>query len=620
MNQFHFLRPEFLLLIPAVFLLAVLISRAGNSSSWSQYISSSKLKLLVRGESSRHWKNPLLFALAGITASLALSGPSWEMRPVPTTENASALVILLDLSPSMLAQDIQPDRLVRARLKITDLLRLREDGQTALVAYSGSAHRVSPLTDDSNTIEALLPALHPAVMPQTGSNIEAAIELGLELLESSGYQSQGHFLVVTDGIDPDAQKAIYDSLPGGVQLSILGVGTTDGAPIPLGGGNFYRDGRGDIVLARLNRNELQILAGRSGGRYIELQPDDSDLNYLLDHIDSPSADLDVEIETTYDSWHDAGYWLIILLIPLALMTFRRDILFSLPLIIVFGLPSPKAEAGIWQDLWSTRDQQGHEALQQNDPVSATELFETIDWKAYSAYQAEEFESAAEQLLQSETTSLYNLGTAQARAGQLEEALQNLNQFVEMNPDHDNAIFNRDLVAQLLQQQEQQEQQQDQQGSEGSEGESGDQQAESQESGEPGEGEESQDADGSEQAEGSQEDEGADGSQQEQSDQGQESEQQSASNSDEGESEGEGEDQQQAGSEESDQEGSEEAEAMAAMAEVSPEDLSDASEQWLRGIPDDPSGLLRRKFEYESQLYQQQRRFLPPTSQNEEPRY
>ena len=619
MNQFHFLRPEFLLLIPAVFLLAVLISRAGNSSSWSQYISSSKLKLLVRGESSRHWKNPLLFSLAGLIASLALSGPSWEIRPVPTTENASALVILLDLSPSMLAQDIQPDRLVRARLKITDLLRLREDGQTALVAYSGSAHRVSPLTDDSNTIEALLPALHPAVMPQTGSNIEAAIELGLELLESSGYQNTGHFLVVTDGIDPDAQKAIYDSLPGGVQLSILGVGTTDGAPIPLGGGNFYRDSRGDIVLARLNRNELQILAGRSGGRYIELQPDDSDLNYLLDHIDSPSADLDIEIETTYDSWHDAGYWLIILLIPLALMTFRRDVLFSLPLILVFGLPSPKAEAGIWQDLWSTRDQQALKALQQDDPASATELFEAIDWQAYSAYQAEEFEAAAEQLLQSETTSLYNLGTAQARAGQLEEALQDLNQFVEINPDHENAIFNRDLVAQLLQQQEQQEQeQQDQQGSEGSEGESGDQQAESQESGEPGEGEESE---GSENSEGSQDAEGseqAEGSQEEQSDQGQESEQQSASNSEEDESEGE--DQQQAGAEEADQEGSEEAEAMAAMSEVSPEDLSDASEQWLRGIPDDPSGLLRRKFEYESQLYQQQRRFLPPTSPNEEPRY
>lgn len=616
MSQFHFLRPEFLLLIPVLLLLAALISRAGSSSSWSQYISSSKLKLLVRGESSRHWKNPLLFALAGLIASLALSGPSWEIRPVPTTENASALVILLDLSPSMLAQDIQPDRLVRARLKITDLLRQREDGQTALVAYSGSAHRVSPLTDDGSTIEALLPALHPSVMPQTGSNIEAAIELGLELLESSGYHNQGHFLVVTDGIEPDAQKAIYDILPGGVQLSVLGVGTTDGAPIPLGGGNFYRDGRGDIVLARLNRNELQILAGRSGGRYIELQPDDSDLNYLLDHIDSPTANPDIEIETTYDSWHDAGYWLIILLIPLALMTFRRDVLFSLPLILVFGLPSPKAEAGIWQDLWSTRDQQGQQALQQEDPASATELFETIDWKAYSAYQAEEFESAAEQLQQSETTSLYNLGTAQARAGQFEEALQNLNQFVETNPDHGNAIFNRDLVEQLLQSQEEQEQQQ---GSEGSEGEDGEQQAGSEESGEPGEGQESedsQDAEGSQQAEDSQEGEG---SEQEQSDQGEESDQQTASNSDEGEPESEQEEQQ-AGSEETDQEGSEDAEAMAAMAEVSPEDLSDASEQWLRGIPDDPSGLLRRKFEYESQLYQQQRRFLPPTGQNEEPRY
>jgi Ca-activated chloride channel homolog len=600
MSEFHFLRPEFLLLIPLVLLMAILIAELRTSSNWSAHIAASKLKLLTRGEGSSHWRNPLFFALGGLVCCLALAGPSWEMRPVPTTENSSALVILLDLSPSMLAQDIQPDRLVRARLKITDLLRLREDGQTALVAYSGSAHRVSPLTDDASTIEALLPALHPAVMPQTGSNIEAALELGLELLASTGYQNQGHMLVVTDGIEPDAQKAINDMLPAGVKLSVLGVGSIEGAPIPLGGGNFYRDSRGDIVLARLNRNELQILAGRSGGRYIELQPDDSDLNYLLDHIESPSAesDTEIEIETTYDSWHDAGYWLIILLIPLALFAFRRDFLICLPLLIIFALPSPKAEAGAWQDLWLTKDQQAQKALEQGDSASAAELFESSDWKAYAAYQAQEFEAAVDNLGLSENPSLYNLGTSLARSGQLQEALENLNSFVQQNPEHENARYNRDLVEQLLQQQEQQqEQQQNQQSSDqNQEGES--------EQGEEGDGQES-----SQQAQNSET-----GEEQESEQQNQESQQQSADTEEETE-------QEQAQAEpESDQQEGEETEELAAMPELSPEDLSDASEQWLRAIPDDPSGLLRRKFEYESQLYQQQRRFLPPTSANEEQRY
>lgn len=620
MSQFHFLRPEFLLLIPCVLILAILVSQAGTSTSWSQYIAVSKLKMLVRGESTRRWKNPLLFSLAGLICCLALAGPSWETRPVPTTENASPLVVLLDLSPSMLAQDIQPDRLIRARLKITDLLRLREDGQTALIAYSGSAHRVSPLTDDADTIEALLPALHPGVMPQTGSNIEAAIELSMELLQSSGYQNQGHLLAVTDGIEPDAQKNIYDRLPAGIQLSILGVGTVEGAPIPLGGGNFYRDSRGEIVLARLNRNELQILAGRSAGRYIELQPDDSDLAYLLDHIESPSTDpLAAEIETTYDSWHDAGYWLIILLIPLALMTFRRNYLLSVALVLFISLPSEQAEAGIWDDLWYTKDQQAQRALEEGDAVTAAELFEATDWRGYASYQAEEFEAAVQELQALEATSLYNLGTSQARAGLLEEALENLNQFVEANPDHENGRFNRDLVEQLLQQQEQQEQeQQNQQSSDQN------QNGENQQSEEPSADQQEQQAENSEgeQQEQSESDQQQQASQEPSADQepsaNQEQQQASQNEEEEGDEETE---QQSASAEESEQQEGEESEQMAAMAEISEEDLSDASEQWLRGIPDDPSGLLRRKFEYESQLYRQQSRFIPQTpGQNEEPRY
>ncbi len=616
MSDFHFLRPDFLLLIPLVLIIALMIPRLKTSSNWSRYIAANKLKLLIRNGDNQGGKHPLMFSLAGVICCLALAGPSWEMRPVPTSENISPLVILFDLSPSMLAQDIQPDRLVRARLKIADLLRLRQDGQTALVAYSGSAHRVSPLTDDSSTIEALLSALHPAVMPQTGSNIEAAVELGRELLTASGYADYGHLLVVTDGITPEAQKTLNDILPAGVKLSILGVGSIEGAPIPLGGGNFLRDRRGDIVLARLNRNELQILAGRSGGRYIELQADDSDINYLLAQIEEPRAAEDTELETSYDSWHDAGYWLIILLIPLALTAFRRDFLFCLPLVLVLGWPAPKAEAGIWQDLWLTKDQQAYRALQEGQVDEAAELFEPGEWKGYAAYQAEDFETALQQLQESEDTSLYNLGTSQARAGQLQEALENLNRFVEQNPQHENARINRDLVEQLLQQQQEQEQQEQQQN-----GEQGQQNQESEQNSEEGsEQSQSQDSQGSESGDQQEQEGQQQPAEPEQSDAENQQAQQDAGQPqpEQGEEEAEQETQ---SPEESGQDTDQEAQSeTASLSEVQPEDLSDASEQWLRAIPDDPSGLLRRKFEYESQLYQQQRRFLPPTSGNEEQRY
>lgn len=601
MSEFHFLRPEFLLLIPLVILLAVFISQSTTSNSWAPHIAANKLKLLINRNSISHWKHSLIFAFAGLIASLALSGPSWEQRAVPTTENAAALVVLLDLSPSMLAEDIQPDRITRARLKITDLLRQREDGQTALIAYSGSAHRVSPLTDDSNTIEALIPALSPQVMPQTGSNIEAAIELALELLASAGYQSNGHFLVVTDGITADAQKNISDMLPVGIHLSILGVGSVEGAPIPVNAGNFYRDGRGDIVLARLNRNELQILAGRNSGRYIELQADDSDISYLLDHIDSPQADPDALTETSYDSWHDAGYLLIILLIPLALMAFRRDLIFALPFLVIISLPSNRAEAGIWQDLWQTSDQQALQVLEQGDAAAAAAQFDSTEWKAYSTYQAEDYEGSAELLAQLEDSSLYDLGTNLAKVGLLEESLAALTAYVEENPNHENAQFNRDIVEQLLQQQQQQQEQEQQESQENQEGQEGQ------------EGQEQQQAE-------------SESSDQQQSD-SQESdqpseEQQSSEEADSEESEeSESESEQQTAEEETEEQSEAEAQAELAAAEETPDELSPSSEQWLRAIPDDPSGLLRRKFEYESQLYQQQRRFLPPSpGQSEEERY
>ncbi len=591
MSEFHFLRPLFLLIIPLVILIAFFISQSTTSNSWAPHIAANKLRLLINRSSISHWKHSLIFAMAGIIACLALAGPSWEKRPVPTTENAAALVVLLDLSPSMLAADIPPNRITRARLKITDLLRQREDGQTALIAYSGSAHRVSPLTDDANTIEALMPALSPEVMPQPGSNTEAAIELGLELLASAGFENNGHLLLVTDGVTPEAQKTISDMLPIGIHLSILGVGRVEGAPIPVNAGNFYRDGRGDIVLARLNRNELQILAGRNSGRYIEIQADDSDINYLLDHIDSPQADADALTETSYDSWHDAGYLLVILLIPLALMAFRRDLIFALPFVMILSLPSNQAEAGIWQDLWQTPDQQALEKLEQGDAQGAAAQFESPDWKAFSTYQAEDYENALELFAQTEESSLYDLGTSLAKAELLEESLAALTAFAEENPSHENAQFNRDIVAQLLQQQEQEQQ-------EGQENQE-------QQQGEPGE-------------EGSESNSESESTDQQESDQqpGDEQEQQAS----EEESE-ESESEQQAAEEQSEEEAEAEAQAAMAAAEETPEELSPSSEQWLRAIPDDPSGLLRRKFEYESQLYQQQRRFLPPTpGQSEEERY
>lgn len=605
MAEFHFLRPMFLLLIPLTWWIVWRLRQTQGSGPWRQVIAPDRLSLLLEGGARNRPGATLALAGCLTLACAALAGPTWQKLPVPTSSNDSPLVILFDLSPSMLAADLTPDRLTRARLKVADLLRSREDGQTALIAYAGSPHRVSPLTDDARTIESLLPALHPAVMPVAGSQVESAMELALDMLASAGSENRGQLLVVTDGIAPEAQRTLRDQLPVGVQLSILGLGSTEGAPIPVGGGNFLRDNRGEIVLARLNRSELQALAQASGGRYAELQPTDEDIRYLMEGMQQPSSEQTTRQSAEYDDWHDAGYWLLALLIPVALYASRRGVLLSVPLVLCLGLgllPSQPAHADWWDDLWLTPDQQGQRLLDADQPGLAAEQFESADWSAWANWQAGNYDRSADAYQRAEASD-YNLGTALARQGDLEAALPLLEQFVQDNPEHENGRHNLELVQRLLEQQKQQEQQQSQSDESGE----GDQSQDPQQ-GQSGSDQNGEQSGSPEQNTGSgqsgqpqqQESDSGDANQGEEADQ----QEQSASNS------------------ETEQQSPEQTQALPAeqsMA-VQDENLSAASEQWLRAIPDDPAGLLRRKFEYERQLYRQQQRFLPPDSSLQEDRY
>ena len=162
--DFHFQRPLWLLAIPLGWIAVYLLTRVANQASqWQRHISSALLPyLLDRGQTlstNRPW--PALI-LALTIAGLAMAGPSWEKLPQPVHKSERGLVILLDMSPSMMAQDLKPSRLVRARLALIDLLSERREGTTALIAFAGEAHVVTPLTDDTDTIISLLPALSPS--------------------------------------------------------------------------------------------------------------------------------------------------------------------------------------------------------------------------------------------------------------------------------------------------------------------------------------------------------------------------------------------------------------------------------------------------------------------------
>ena len=185
LGEFHFLRPWwFLGLIPALLVLSLYQWRRRSAGNWEQIINPALLPFLMQGEGKTTGKSGWLLTALGLTWALcciSLAGPTWQQLPQPVLKQDSAAILVFDLSPSMLAEDIPPSRLVRARFKLIDMLNSRREGFTALVVYGGEAHTVSPLTEDNNTIISLVPILHPSLLPEYGSNTEDAVAMAIEL-------------------------------------------------------------------------------------------------------------------------------------------------------------------------------------------------------------------------------------------------------------------------------------------------------------------------------------------------------------------------------------------------------------------------------------------------------
>ena len=576
--DFNFLRPDWLWAVPLVIVGVILLARRQlGPGSWQNVVDPALAphvlsRSATRKADYRWW----LLGLGGVIAAIALAGPAWQRIEQPVFRSDQALVVALDLSRSMDAQDVAPSRLMRARLKILDMLDRRGSGQTALVVYSANAFTVTPLTNDTDTIAALVNSLSTDIMPSRGSYPIAAIQKGQQLLEQAGAQV-GEVLLITDGSSsPAAERVARDLKETGYTLSVLAVGTTEGAPIPQLGGGFVTDQSGNIAVPRLEEHSLRGLAAAGGGRFSKLSTDNRDLDYLLSGEAGARLASDESLAT--DRWREEGPWVVLLLLPLGAMAFRRGWILLVALAIL-----PMTEpvyAATWDDLWQTRDQQARALLEEGAAGEAVELFENPDWKAVAQYRAQDYAASAQMFAEQEDTrSLYNLGNAMARLGELESAIDAYEQVLEIDPDDADAEYNRDLLKQVQEQQQQQNQ--------------GDQQEPSDQQGEG-----------------------------EQSDESGESDQESSDSSEQSDSESEGDSSQRDGDEanqedlealqEELQRAAEEAaqnEQQMAQQQLTPEELEalrreqeqqQAMEQWLRRIPNDPGGLLRRKFRYQYQ--------------------
>lgn len=564
MENFHFLRPIWLLaLLPALVFVIALWRVNTVVTAWDKAIDKSLLPFLLDRSKNASQRTPLLLLLAAWTLSVvAMAGPVWEQLPQPVQKREDAMVIVLDLSLSMFAPDHQPTRVDLAKRKLRDILALREEGQTALVVYAGDAHTVTPLTDDVVTIESLVPSLSPNIMPLFGSNPVGAIDMAIGLLDDVE-ASRGRILLMTDGINGFSEEQLLANRiqETDYELLIMGIGTEEGAPIRTSDGSFLTDATGAIVTPTLNRPVLQSLANRTGGRYHDIQLADSDLAFLLSNFDLLDNEELTEVEEEFDVWYESGPWLLLLVLPLAAMTFRRGWLFSLMLITTSGVfvPTEQAHALDWRDLWKTKDQQAAEAFANEDHEVAAALFEAPDWSGAANYRAENYESAVAAFSAINTPDgHYNRGNALALAGNYPEAIAAYDSALGLDPGHEDAIHNKEIIEQLLEQQESEEGEQQ-------EGDSQENQSE-------------QDS-------------------QNQSEQEENSEQQDQQSQEGNE---EQQEQQQQNQPPEEQEGSESNSEQNTPSESTNEEFEEQQslEQWLRRIEDDPGELLRRKFRYQ----------------------
>lgn len=619
--EFHFLRPLWLLaLIPLALLIVALLRSEGRSGEWSNIVDANLLPHLLVGRESKQSNLPIiLLGVVWLLTVIALAGPTWKQLPQPVEQKTDPLVIMLDLSLSMKATDLTPSRLDQAKYKLLDILRMREEGVTALLVYAGSAHVVTPMTDDTKTVQSLVPGLDPEIMPVSGSDFPTGLQRAVELLQAPDYPN-GHILLITDGIreaDLDSAEDILDGTR--YTLSVLGVGTLEGSPIPLENGAFVRDANGAIVIPKLQRKTLQALASQHGGQYADLGPSDSDIKRVLQDGSVLSQNTH-QVKRQFDVWSEEGAWLLLLIVPLASLAYRRGWLNVVVLMLLLPA-SQNSEASWWEDIWQTQDQQAYQKFRSEDYAGAADQFENSIWKGGAHYKNGDYEAALEdwQITPEDQNQnanpAYNQGNALAHLGKLEEAIEAYDKALEIDPNHEDAIHNKQIVEEMLkQQQDQQNQQgdsqQDQQQDQSNDQQQNDQQQQSdnqQQSDQQNQQSEQQEQNSDQQSQQDEQQSSNEDQQQAQKDQQQDQQEAQQQPEKQDSEDSEQQAQQQAKKEQSSlEELQKQARQELTFEEEMTSDEQKEVERWLQRVPDDPGGLMRRKFLYESQKSQLQR--------------
>lgn len=607
--DFHLLRPWWLLaLLPVLILWLLILRYRQQSSAWQRVIAPHLQPLMLSGKLLLQ-RNPLalpVLLLCWLLTVLALAGPSWQKQPQPAFSLNKATVLVVDMSMSMRATDMSPDRFSQQRFKALDFIDELAEGELALISFAGDAFVISPLTPDFNNVRLLLNELRPELMPVQGSNITAALEQADDLLRQAGH-SQGDIVLFTDGFASADYAAIMQRLDNWPhRLSVLAFGTEQGAPVQLENGQLLKDARGAVVIPKVPLAQLAALARKGRGSFAVAGSDNDDVAGLLANINSQFQQNAEQTEQfAGDLWQDNAVYLVWLLLPLALYLAKRaPVLVLLPLCYL-----PDANANIWRDLWQTPAEQAITDYQQQDYQSARQKFDDPLWQGNAAYRLGDYAGAAQAFSEAATQqpsadAYANLGNSLAMQQKYDEALTSYQQALALDPEHSQAKQNAELLKQLQQQQQNQQQQQGEQ-QEG-EQQDGEQQA-------------ADSSDSSTDSAGDSEDQGQSGTEQQDDATEQTAQNAASQQQDPQQSEPTPTEQQSAAAEQEQQEQQQldDSEMQQAVREMWPNANQEEQQQLdnlLRKVQDDPGLLLRNRMSLE---YQKRRQYALPKGAEQE---
>jgi Ca-activated chloride channel family protein len=459
LSAFHFLRPLWLLLIIAGLLLPVVWMRRHDlSRRLNGVIAPHLIAHLVITPEDQHRVRPVhLFSAILVVGGLAAAGPTWQQDRPDFLENRAPLVIALDLSPSMDANDLQPSRLGAAKQKLHELIQRRAGARTALIAYAGTAHLVMPPTDDPALLDTYLQALSSDLITGSGKDVAGVIGEARRLL---GPDTPGTLLLITDGADARQFPVIEQRLAGSdLQVLVMAAGMKDGGAVSGPNGQTRLDDTGKPVAARFDTAQLQQLAKAADAPLGSLTLNSDDLDWIELHAQQ-------HFQTASDDskllrWKDAGYWLCWPVLLLALLTIRRGWRihwFAMLLFAGVGAQSPQAYAGPVADAFFTADQQGRWAFEHQRYAQAAKLFSDPYWRGIAAYQAADFQAALASLAVLETApAFFYSGNSHVRLSQFPEAIAAYEQALNLQQVFPEATANLALAQALLKDREDQQQ-------------------------------------------------------------------------------------------------------------------------------------------------------------------